>query len=839
MKKSVQPKQNSSAQPRRRRWVRILASIWRGWRSFWRWYFSLYRGRSWWFRLWVIFLSVIGFTFLYAVALTLNLFWLFGKSPSPFEIMNPRNPEASELYYSDGTLIGKLYDENRTSVPMDSIAPVFFKALVDTEDERFYSHHGIDFHGLAAAGKDAIMGHPRGASTITQQLVKNMFRIRTQYSTGLLGYIPGVSILIKKSKEMLIAVELELLNDKDEILTMYANTVDFGSNAYGIKTAARTYFNKEPRDLKTEEAAVLVGLLKATSTYNPRINPEASLRRRNVVLENMYEHQHLSRAACDSLQALPIELHFTAESKEQGDALYFREAVARYIEENCPDVDPYSDGLKIYTTLDKQMQRYAEQAVTEHMRSLQRAFNDHVADQRDPWRDENGNVIPNFIENIAKSSETFKILQARYPNQPDKVWEEMNRPHEVRLFDYNGGHTATMSSMDSIRYMVKFLHTGFVAMEPSNGYVRAYVGDVNYKTWKYDKVKAQRQPGSTFKLFVYAAAMQQGFVPNDSLLDAPIEMQIVDNQTEEVRTWSPRNANGTTTNAYMTLRRAFAKSVNTVAVRLGQEVGVRNVIDLAHQMGIDSKLSDVPSLPLGSSDVNLLEMVNAYATVANGGKHVPPVLVERIIDRNGHVIYQADPPVNNVLRPRSAFYMQQMLRAGVFEGGTSSSLLRDNYMGRFADRMDIGGKTGTTNNYSDAWFIGVTPNLVGGVWVGGEYRSIHFRSGGMGQGARAALPIFGIFMRKVLSNSRLAPRYLRRFPPLAEYIDPSTYSAPAVAEPDTIDSLLIDSLLRDSLLRAHGVDTVQVIQPDNPEEYQPPVSDESDMSTDEQNSYFH
>ena len=395
MKKSVQPKQNSSAQPRRRRWVRILAGMWRGWRSFWRWYFNLYRGRSWWFRLWVIFASVIGFTFLYAVALTLNLFWLFGKSPSPFEIMNPRNPEASELYYSDGSLMGKLYDENRTSVPMDSIAPVFFKALVDTEDERFYRHHGIDFQGLAAAGKDAVMGRPRGASTITQQLVKNMFRIRTQYSTGLLGYIPGVSIVIKKSKEMLIAVELELLNDKDEILTMYANTVDFGSNAYGIKTAARTYFNKEPRDLKVEEAAVLVGLLKATSTYNPRMNPEASLQRRNVVLEKMYEHGHLTREECDSLQALPIELHFTAESKEQGDALYFREAVARYIEENCPDVDPYSDGLKIYTTLDKQMQRYAEQAVTEHMRSLQRAFNNHVAGQRDPWREEDGNVIPN------------------------------------------------------------------------------------------------------------------------------------------------------------------------------------------------------------------------------------------------------------------------------------------------------------------------------------------------------------------------------------------------------------------------------------------------------------
>lgn len=803
MKKKQQEEADVEKKPAR--WCRILTWPLRTLRAFWRWYRNLYRGHSWWFRLWVIFVSFIAFVVFYVFAVMVNLFWLFGKSPSAYDIMHPQNPEASEIYSADGQLIGKFFDQNRSSVPFDSINPVFFHALIDTEDERFYDHCGIDFQGLAAAGKDAIGGHARGASTITQQLVKNMFRIRTQYSTGLLGNIPGVGILVKKSKEMIIAVELELFNDKDDILMMYANTVDFGSNSYGIKTAAKTYFNTTPARLKTEEAAVLVGLLKATSTYNPRLHPEAALRRRNVVLDNMRAHGHLTRTACDSLKKLPIRLNFSVESAYDGQALYFRDAVADYIAENCPDIDPYSDGLKIYTTLDMRMQRYAEQAVNEQMRSLQQTFNNHWRGLGDPWRDAQGNVIPGFIEDIARHSEAYKMLQTRYPNRPDSVEILMNTPHRVHLFDYDGGHYENISTMDSIRYMVRFLHTGFVAMEPATGYVRAYVGDIDFKTWKYDKVKAMRQPGSTFKLFVYATAMEQGLTPADTRRDSYIRMEVYDKRTGETKIWQPHNANGRFTNTFLPLRSAFAASVNTIAVNLGQEVGIPQVIETAHQMGIDSPLDDVPSLPLGSSDVNLFEMVNAYSTVANGGEHVTPVLVTKIVDREGNVIYEAAPQRNRAISERAAFYVQQLLEAGVRDGGgTSQALGAARYMGTFNGRIDFGGKTGTTNNHSDAWFIGVTPNLVGGAWVGGEYRSIHFRTGQLGQGSRTALPIFGLFMNKVLSDPVLAPRYLKKYPPLAQPVDPNTYRTTYVAPADTVDSLSTDSLSGDIPLDEMG-----------------------------------
>lgn len=784
---------------------RILLFPFRATRSFFRWYIGLFRGHRWWFRLWVLLVSFIAFIIFYIFAVMVNLFWLFGRSPSAYDIMHPKNPEASEIYSADGQLIGKFFDQNRTSVPFDSISPQFFQALIDTEDERFYDHHGIDFTGLAAAGKDAISGHARGASTITQQLVKNMFRIRTQYSTGLLGNIPGVGILVKKSKEMIIAVELEMLNDKDDILMMYANTVDFGSNAFGIKTAAKTYFNTTPANLKVEESAVLVGLLKATSTYNPRLHPEAAKQRRNVVLENMCRHHHLTRRECDSLKRLPIELHYNVESAYDGQALYFREAVADYIAENCPDVDPYSDGLKIYTTIDMRMQRYAEQAVTEQMRSLQTTFNNHWRNMGDPWRDAQGQVIPHFIEDIAQRTETYRMLVAKYPSQPDSVDYYMNLPHRVRLFDYDGGHYEHISTMDSIRYMVRFLHTGFVAMEPQTGHVKAYVGDIDFKTWKYDKVKAMRQPGSTFKLFVYATAMKQGLTPADTRKDSYIRMEVTDARTGETKIWQPHNANGRFTNTYLPLRSAFAASVNTIAVNLGQEVGIPAVIETAHEMGIESPLDNVPSLPLGSSDVNLFEMVNAYATVANDGVHVPPVLVTKIVDREGHVIYEAQPDHFRALPYRAAFYVQQLLEAGVRDGGgTSQALGAAKYMGSFNGKIDFGGKTGTTNNHSDAWFIGVTPSLVGGAWVGGEYRSIHFRTGQLGQGSRTALPIFGLFMHKVLSDAHLAPRYLKRYAPPRENIDPATYRCTYVAPSDSTDSLAVDSLADEIVLDEYG-----------------------------------
>ena len=788
----------------------------------WRWYKGQFTGRPWWRKTLAAIVSFFAFILLYAVAVTCNLFWLFGKSPSISEIRNPKTAMASEMYSADGKLLGKFFNENRSPVPYDSINSVFFQALISTEDERFYDHHGVDVQGLFAALKDATQGRARGASTISQQLVKNMFRVRTQYSTGLLGKVPGLSILIMKSKEMIIATELELLCTKNEILEMYANTVDFGSNAFGIKTAAKTYFNTTPSQLKPEEAAVLVGLLKATSAYNPKINPKNSLKRRNTVLDNMYAHrkelaEHFpnvaitSKEVCEALKDKPIKLNFSVENAYQGTALYFREAVKDYVREHCPDLDLDRDGLKIYTTLDSRMQRYAEEAVDEQMQNVQRSFDNHWRGLGDPWRDAKGNVIPNFIEDIARRSDAYKMLVARYPNNPDSVRHYMNKPHRVKLFSYGEKGRAKyeeMSTMDSIRYMVKYMHTGFVAMEPQTGYVRAYVGDIDFKTWKYDKVQAMRQPGSTFKLFVYATAMKQGWTPADArITDSYIRMEVYDPAQGKNTIWQPHNANGHFSNANIPLRAAFAQSVNTIAVKLGQEVGIDNVIQTAHDMGITSKLENAPALALGSNDVTLFEMVNAYASVANDGMHVAPVLVTKIVDADGRTVYEAKHEERRALPYRAAFYMQKLLEAGVRDGGgTSQTLGGSAYLGRYGNQLDFGGKTGTSNNHSDAWFIGVTPGLVGGAWVGGEYRSIHFRSGRLGQGSRTALPIFGLFMKKVLEDESLKGKYMLKYPAPKEDIEPSTYQGYFAPPAEEADSLSADSTYVGDDLMGTGAD---------------------------------
>ena len=682
--------------------------------------------------------------------------------------MNPKTAAASEIYSADGKLLGKFFSENRTPVAYDSIAPNFFDALISTEDERFYSHHGVDFMGLGAAVKDAATGHARGASTITQQLVKNMFRVRTEYSTGLLGYIPGVKMLIMKSKEMIIATELEGFCSKQEILKMYANTVDFGSNAFGIKTAAKTYFNTTPAELKTEQSAVLVGLLKATSAYNPKTNPKNSLSRRNVVLENMYNHGKLSATELRDLRDKPIELNFSVETAYDGQALYFRQAVADEIKNIDLGLEPYKDGLKIVTTVDSRPQKYAEHAMLEQMKVVQRNFDAHWGKQ-DPWVNEKNQPIPGFLQEKLKQTDAYKMLSVRYPDDPQKVMEILNTPHKVKLFSYAGQNLKIereMSSVDSLRYMLHFMHAGFVAMEPQTGEVKAYVGDVDFNTWQHDNVRATHQPGSTFKLFVYATAMKQGWLPSDARLkDDYIQMNVVD-ENGKPSVWRPHNANGRFSGANIPLRAAFAQSINTIAVKLGQEVGIPNVIKTAQDMGIKSKLNDAPSLPLGASDVHLMELVGAYASVANYGEYVKPTMITRIVDREGKVVYEARKEVRTVLSDKEAFYMQTLLGAGMTDaGGTSQALASQNYIGQWFwnRRIDAGGKTGTSNSHADAWFVGVTPNLVGGAWVGGEYRQIHFRSGALGQGSKTALPIFGLFMKKVLSDASLAPKYLARY----------------------------------------------------------------------------
>ncbi len=763
-------------------------------RQFWKWYKKLYKGKAWYTKCLIGFCSSIVAFFIYLGMVDMNFLWLFGSSPGYFSgICDPQVNEASEIYSADGKLIGKYFNENRTPVKYEDVAPSFFKALVDTEDERFYKHMGIDPIGLFGALKDAATHHgARGASTITQQLAKNMFRVRKNYSTGLLGKIPGLKILIMKSKEWIIAVKLETVYSKKEIITMYANTVDFGSNSYGIKTAAKTYFNTTPKELKTEEAAVLVGMLKATTYYNPKSNPENSKARRNVVLNNMVSHGDLSRAVCDSLTQLPIKLDFNLEENYDGQAKYFREAVAKEFADWCKDngYDLYSSGLKIYTTIDTRMQKYAEAAVTKQMRQVQRNFNSHWSGQ-DPWRDENGNVIPGFIEGILQKQPGYQQLLARFPNNPDSVAYYVNKPHKVKLFDYEKGTIEQeMSIADSVRYMVKFMHCAFVAMEPQTGAVRAWVGDIDFDTWKYDKVTADRQPGSTFKLFVYTEAMNQGLTPCDKRRDEYIRMEVYDKIKHENTLWTPTNANGRFSGDSIPLKSAFAKSINSIAVRLGQEMGIKNIINTAHQMGITNPLDDTPSLALGSSDVKLLDMVNAYCCVANNGSHVLPMLVTKIVDKDGKEVYTAPQEKQQAIPYKSAFFMQQLLIGGMREpGGTSQSLWA--YTDTARD-TDFGGKTGTTNNHSDAWFMCVSPKLVCGAWVGGEYRCIHFRTGALGQGSRTALPVCGYFIQALMKDPAFKKYHAKFDKPHDDDIAYGMYNCASYA-PARRDTTRIDS----------------------------------------------
>lgn len=719
----------------------------------WRWYKSLYK-HPWYIKIIVGLVSFLLLFIIYLGMVDMNFLWLFGKSPGYFSgIKDPQTSEASVIYSADGKEIGKYFNENRTPVKYNEVNPVFWKVLINTEDERFYKHKGIDPIGLFGAAKDAILHQDaRGASTITQQLAKNMFRVRTRYSTGILGKVPGLKILIVKTKEWIIATKLETIFSKEEILTMYANTVDFGSNAFGIKTACKTYFNTTPDKLKTEQAAVLVGMLKATTFYNPISNPENCKKRRNVVLDNLARNGELSKQECDSLKKLDIKLEYSVETNYDGEAKYFREAVANYLDDWCTEngYDLYSSGLRIYTTIDTKMQKYAEEAVTKQMRQVQQNFNSHWGNT-EPWQDENHRVIPDFIEGIAKKLPLYKKLEAKYHNNQDSINAELNRPHMVKLFDYeNGTIEREMSTMDSIRYMVHFMHCSFVAMEPQNGHVKAWVGDIDFNSWKYDKVTAMRQPGSTFKLFVYTEAMNQGLTPCDKRRDEYISMEVFDKKKNKMITWTPGNANGRFSGDSLPLKSAFAKSINSVAVRLGQEMGIKNIIATAHDMGIHSPLDDEPSLALGSSDVTLLEMVNAYCCISHDGRHVEPVLVTRIVDKDGHEVYVASTEEKQVIPYKSAFLMQQMMMGGLREpGGTSQSLW--GYINAAPD-TDFGGKTGTSNNHSDAWFMCISPNLVCGSWVGGEYRSIHFRTGALGQGSRTALPVCGYFLQSLMSD---------------------------------------------------------------------------------------
>ena len=767
-------------------------------KAFWAWYTHLYHDARWYKKAYLSFFTFIAVFIIYLGMVDINFLWLFGKSPVLSSIHNPNQPIASEIYSADNHIIGKFFRENRSPVKFEEISPKLIKTLITTEDERFYRHFGIDFQGLFSAVKDMARGDARGASTITQQLVKNMFKVRSEYSTGLLGKIPGFKLLIMKSKEWITAVKIECFYSKQEILTMYLNTVDFGSNAYGIKSATKTYFNVSPAEITYEQAATLIGLLKATTTYNPRTNPKNSLKRRNVVLENLMRHRVISRAEYDSIKEIPIHLNYSIGSNYDGQALYFREAVAEHLKEWCKenDIDLYADGLKIYTTLDTRMQKYAEMAVDKHMRVVQRNFNNHWG-KENPWRDKTHKEIPNFIEDLARRTVAYQILEEKYEGQTDSINYYLNKPHRLKIFDYNlGSRDTTISTMDSIRYMEHFMHTGFVAMEPQTGFVKAWVGDINFNSWKYDKVLAKRQPGSTFKLFVYAAGMEAGMSPCDERVDRSVVWDVVEDG--KPAQWIPHNANGGATGDTMSLKCAFAQSVNTIAVQVAKEVGLPAISRIAKSMGVNTPLEQTPAMSLGASDLSLLELIDSYCTVINEGVKNEPVLVTRIEDRDGNVLYQYQPPKPvQAISYETSFLMTDLLKGGLTEPrGTSKALWAYDL---FKYDTEFGGKTGTSSNHSDAWFVGVTPKLVAGAWVGGEHRSIHFRTGELGQGSRTALPIYAYFMEKVLKDRSLN-QYRGKFPQKPKKEISKRYGCPNDYRPTARDTDSISVVLPDSLL---------------------------------------
>ena len=743
-----------------------------------------YHGLVWYQKIVNLIVTSIVLFLIYLFIVDINLFWLFGKSPGLRSISNPNQSVATLIYTADGKVFGKYFRENRTPVVYDEISPKLIKTLIATEDERFYKHFGIDFEGVVAAMKDMTQGRSRGASTITQQLVKNMYKTRNQYSTGLFGYIPGVKLIISKTKEWTTAVKIEIFYSKKDILTMYLNTVDFGSNAYGIHTAAKTFYKTTPAKLNYEQSATLVGLLKATSTYSPITHPKRSMERRNVVLDNLMKHKIITQHECDSLKFIPIRLNYSVEQSYDGDALHFRAYLEKYLQdwETENGYDIFSDGLKIYTTIDSRMQKYAEEAVNRQMRIVQRKFWDHWQGQN-PWQDENHKDIVNFAEDIARKTKAYASLSARYKNSPDSIIYFLNLPHKTKVFDYDKGEKeVVMSIMDSIRYMNHFMHSSFVAMEPETGNVKAWVGDIDFKFWQYDKVaQSKRQPGSTFKLFVYTAAMMHGMSPCDMMTDKYVTWRYDEKGNQKA--WTPHNANGYCLNYPVTLKNAFAQSINTIAVQIAQQVGIPEIIKYAYLLGIKTQLENQPSTCLGSSDVSLLELVNSFGTVINEGNYHDPIMITRIEDKDGNVIYEPKIEQRRVIPYEVSWLMTEMLKGGMTEpGGTSQALWSWDL---FRYNTDFGGKTGTSSNHSDAWFVGVSPKLIGGAWVGGEHRSVHFRTGELGQGSRTALPIFGMFMEKVLKDESLK-QYRARFPTKPKEPISRSYGCHTVLPPDSI-----------------------------------------------------
>jgi penicillin-binding protein 1A len=701
------------------------------------------------------------FWIIYAASILLILIILFctsmgwfGFMPTFEELENPKSNLASEVYSSDQTVLGKYYIENRTICHFNELSPHLVNALIATEDARFNEHSGIDFRSMfrVLVGVVTFNRSAGGGSTISQQLAKNLFPRQENPS--------AVSIVFRKFKEWIIAIKLERNYTKEEILAMYLNTVDFGSQSFGIKSAAKTYFNKKPSELNIEESAMLIGMLKAPSWFSPVRNPDRAMKRREVVLKQMMKYKYITEEQYESLRIKKLDMtKYRLQDQNAGPATYFREYLRQYLTEWCskhkkPDgttYNLYKDGLKIYSTINSKMQRYAEDAMREYLgKELQPEFYRHWKGVRNAPFDYSmeQSDIKALLETAMKRSDRYIRLK-NAGTAEDKIKNSFNTPTHMMVFSYKGEHDTLMTPMDSVKYYKWFLQSGLMSMEPQTGYVRAYVGGIDYRYFKYDHVcSGKRQVGSSFKPFIYTLAMQEGeFSPCSKLPNVPVTFDMGDGTK-----YTPKNA-GTAKEEregeMITLKWALANSVNFISAYLIKRYSPAAVVKVARKMGITSPIEAVPSLCLGTSDLSVYEMTGAYSTFANKGVYVQPIFITRIEDKNGNVLETFTPKTNEAISEETAYLMILLMKA-VTEYGTGVSL---RYQYKFTNPM--AGKTGTTQNQSDGWYMGITPYLVTGVWVGCEDRSVHFRDIVSGQGAHMALPIWAKYMLKVYADKSL------------------------------------------------------------------------------------
>jgi penicillin-binding protein 1A len=698
---------------------------------------------------WIIILSPVILGILIFGSISLGL---WGFMPSFEELENPKSNLASEIFSADGELLGSFYIHNRSNVTYDELSPNIINALVATEDIRFRNHSGVDIRSLLRVIVRNILGGQRsagGGSTLSQQLAKNLFPRQENPST--------FQMIIIKLKEWVTAAKLERNYTKDEILAMYLNTVDFGSHAFGIKSAAKTYFNSTPDSLKIEEAAVLVGMLKAPSWFHPVRNPERSTLRREVVLSQMNRYGYITREEYDSIRVIPLDMsQFMVQDQNTGPATYFREVLRQNLvnwaqtrkKPNGENYNIYSDGLKIYTTIDSRMQRHAEAAVAEHLGlDLQPTFFDH-------WRgvpnapfgsDLTTEDVQRLMNNSMRRSERFrKLRQAEVSD--DSIRKIFNTPAAMRVFSWKGEIDTIMTPMDSIRYYKFFLNTGVMSVEPQTGHVKAYVGGIDFKHFKFDHVtQSRRQVGSTFKPFLYTLAMMEGeYGPCTEVPNTPVSFELGDGTV-----WTPRNSSDEREGEMVTLKWALANSINYVSAFLIKRYSPHALIRLVNNMGIDQPMDAVPAISLGTPDLSVYDMVGAMSTYANKGIYITPSFITHIEDNTGNLIESFIPEQNEAMNEQAAFLMLELMK-GVVESGTGIRL-------RFKYNLmnPIAGKTGTTQNHSDGWFMGITPDLVTGVWVGAEDRGIRFRTISLGQGANMALPIWALYMQRLYDDESI------------------------------------------------------------------------------------